>query len=317
MNGFEIKRAVSATFERIHQFNTDERLENLDVVWHGETAGIVWERRSNPKLFLPAIDERSTFPKAMLHRLLGFVVHELGHLWYTDNQVWDKATGKNPGLLHRLINGLEDPRIEKAVIDSHRAANARPLLENLVQQILSENPDYITADDFDNYPFLLAIEGRRLNGYSIPVPNIIDQSPVAEHLDRALHAAHRATSTAEIVVIAKELHDAIVKAKRRKKPEEPKEPKDPKEGKPGDEKTEGQKGPSDSGEEQGDQPEEESGKGKGGDSNDDSKSNAKKIIEVEPSSHVEESLKQHQFDGGDGYDNRAANSKPIIHEFSF
>jgi hypothetical protein len=230
MDGFELKRSVVATFERIHQFNTDQRLESLEVLWHGETAGIRWESKNNAKLFLPAIDERKNFPKSMLFKLVGFVIHELGHLWYTDAEVWDKAVEGHSPLLHRLINGLEDPRIELEVINSHRAANARTLLESLTQSMLAKNPDYIEADDIENYPFLLAVEGRRLNGYSIPVPNIIPQSPDAKALTVALNDAHYATSTAEIVEIAKRLFDAI--QKRKKKPKG--KPEEKKEGKPGD-----------------------------------------------------------------------------------
>jgi hypothetical protein len=125
--------------------------------------------------------------------------------------------------LHRLINGLEDPRIELEVINSHRAANARTLLESLTQSMLAKNPDYIEADDIENYPFLLAIEGRRLNGYSIPVPNIVSQSPDAEALTVALNDAHHATSTAEIVEIAERLHDAIKKRKKKPKGKKRKE----------------------------------------------------------------------------------------------
>jgi hypothetical protein len=226
MDGFELKRSVVATFERIHQFNTDQRLESLEVLWHGETAGIRWEGR-NAKLFLPAIDERKSFPKSMLFKLVGFVIHELGHLWFTNTEVWDKAVevkGKSQ-LLHRLINGLEDPRIELEIINSHRAANARTLLESLTQSMLAKNPAYIEADDIENYPFLLAIEGRRLNGYSIPVPNIVSQSPDAEALTVALNDAHHATSTAEIVEIAERLHDAIKKRKKKPKGKKKKEGK--------------------------------------------------------------------------------------------
>ena len=293
MDGFELKRSVVATFERIHQFNTDQRLESLEVLWHGETAGIRWEGR-NAKLFLPAIDERKSFPKSMLFKLVGFVIHELGHLWFTNTEVWDKAVevkGKSQ-LLHRLINGLEDPRIELEIINSHRAANARTLLESLTQSMLAKNPDYIEADDIENYPFLLAVEGRRLNGYSIPVPNIVSQSPDAEALTVALNDAHHATSTAEIVEIAKRLFDAI--QKRKKKPK----------GKPGDS------------EEQEEQ-EEQGKKGKPTDSDNSGDGKKKKPIEVEPGDHIEEDMEEYKLETRRGHDNRSAVGKPVVYDFYF
>lgn len=304
MDGFELKRSVVATFERIHQFNTDQRLESLEVLWHGETAGIRWEGR-NAKLFLPAIDERKSFPKSMLFKLVGFVIHELGHLWFTNTEVWDKAVeakGKSQ-LLHRLINGLEDPRIELEIINSHRAANARTLLESLTQSMLAKNPAYIEADDIENYPFLLAIEGRRLNGYSIPVPNIVSQSPDAEALTVALNDAHHATSTAEIVEIAERLHDAI--KKRKKKPKGKKK----KEGKP-ENKSEDQPGDSEEQDEQGE-------KGEPTDSDDSGKSNEKKPIDVEPGDHIEEDMEEFKYKNKQGCDNRSSVGKPVVYDFYF
>jgi hypothetical protein len=301
MDGFELKRSVVATFERIHQFNTDQRLESLEVLWHGETAGIRWESKNNAKLFLPAIDERKNFPKSMLFKLVGFVIHELGHLWYTDAEVWDKAVEGHSPLLHRLINGLEDPRIELEVINSHRAANARTLLESLTQSMLAKNPDYIEADDIENYPFLLAVEGRRLNGYSIPVPNIIPQSPDAKALTVALNDAHYATSTAEIVEIAKRLFDAI--QKRKKKPKG--KPEEKKEGKPED-----QPGDSEEQDEQGK-------KGKPTDSDNSGDGKKKKPIEVEPGDHIEEDMEEYKLETRRGHDNRSAVGKPVVYDFYF
>jgi hypothetical protein len=306
MDGFELKRSVVATFERIHQFNTDERLESLEVLWHGETAGIRWEGRNNAKLFLPAIDERKNFPKSMLFKLVGFVIHELGHLWYTDTEVWDKAVEGHSPLLHRLINGLEDPRIELEVIRSHRAANARTLLESLVQSMLAKNPDYIKANDIENYPFLLAIEGRRLNGYSIPVPNIIPQSPDVKALTVALNDAHHATSTAEIVVIAKRLFDAIQKRKRKK-------PEDKSEDKPEDQPGDSQDQEGDSQDQEGDSQDQE------GEKNEPTsgKGNEKKPIDVEPGDHIEEDMEEYKLKTRYGGDNRSAVGKPVVYNFHF
>lgn len=301
MDGFELKRSVVATFERIHQFNTDERFEDLEVLWHGESAGIRMESRNRAKLFLPAIDERKNFPKSMLFKLIGFVIHELGHVWYTDSDVWDKAVNEanKSNLLHRLINGLEDPRIELAIINSHRAANARTLLESLIQNMLAKNPAYIEADDVENYPFLLAVEGRRLNGYSIPVPNIVADSPDAEALELALHDGHRANSTVEIVRIAKRLYKSIKdRQEEEKKEEEKKKPDD----QPGD-----QSDPQgDDQQDQQDQPGNDGGKG-----------DKKEPIDVEPGDHIAEDMEEFKLETRRGYDNRAAVGKPVIYDFHF
>jgi hypothetical protein len=128
-------------------------------------------------------------------------LHELGHAWFTDNTPWEKHHD-NPTLC-RLINGLEDPRIERMVIESGIAANAGPLFENLINEMMGGT--YCEPDDFGNIAFQLAVEGRRMNGYRIAVPPVISQSRYRVPMQWALDEAHKAQSTIEIVKIAEEL----------------------------------------------------------------------------------------------------------------
>jgi hypothetical protein len=107
-----------------------------------------------------------------------------------------------------LINGLEDPRIERKVIESGRAPNSRALFENLLNSVLAKD-GYVKPDDKQNIPFLLAVEGRRLNGYTISHAPIVDDSPWAKHLHWALNKARVAPDTATIAKIAIELFRRI------------------------------------------------------------------------------------------------------------
>jgi len=132
----------------------------------------------------------------------------LGHAWFTDNEPWDKARNLYGGFVANLINGLEDPRIELKVIQSGHAPNSRVLFEDLVNSIVAKD-GYVDADDLKNVPFLLAVEGRRLNGYQINVPSVIDDAPWAEHLHWALGQARYATNTQQIVDVAIELYKRL------------------------------------------------------------------------------------------------------------
>jgi hypothetical protein len=107
-----------------------------------------------------------------------------------------------------LINGLEDPRIERKVIESGYAPNAKALFEGLINSVLAKN-GYVDADDLKNVPFLLAVEGRRLNGYYINVPSIIDDAPWSADLHWALAEAQLATTTKRIADIAIELYKRL------------------------------------------------------------------------------------------------------------
>jgi hypothetical protein len=166
MLGVNVKRGVATTLERV--FNASgNQFDKLEVLWTGRTAGIIFERSinaCNAKVIFPSIDETSQIPEHTFNNLIGYALHELGHAWYTDNRAWDRARNKHGKFVSNLINGLEDPRIERKVIESGRAPNSRALFENLLNSVLAKD-GYVKPDDKQNIPFLLAVEGRRLNGY--------------------------------------------------------------------------------------------------------------------------------------------------------
>jgi hypothetical protein len=211
MLGSHVKRGVTATLERTLSY-ANHPVAKLDVLWHGETAGITFERKSDgihATVIFPAIDELCQIDKPLFNNLIGFALHEgLGHAIFTDNAPWDSAVAKHGKFLGKLINGLEDPRIEQRVIDSPFAPNSKVLFETLLNSMLDKH-GYVEPDDLKNIPFLLAVEGRRLNGYQVNVPSIIDQSPLAAEIRVALDQARASTTTHRVVDAALSLHAAI------------------------------------------------------------------------------------------------------------
>ena len=210
MLAINAKRGVESTVERVFN-NAGNRFDRLEFVWSGTTAGIIFERDRNhvsAKILFPAINEASDIPRAKFNNLIGYALHELGHAWFTDNEPWDDARREHGGFVANLINGLEDPRIELKVIQSGYAPNSRALFEDLTNSVLAKH-GYVQADDLKNVPFLLAIEGRRLNGYHINVPSVIDDAPWANDLHWALGEAKVATNTQRIAEIAIELYKRL------------------------------------------------------------------------------------------------------------
>ena len=134
---------------------------------------------------------------------------------YTQSSDWTdavNAAGKDGKLLHRLINGLEDPRIEQCIITSGHCANARVLFESLLSSVLLKDyagGDYVEPNDVGNIAFQLAVEGRRLNGYSIPCPPVYQRSKYRRAIERALKKGNACTSTSQIIEVARELLAAI------------------------------------------------------------------------------------------------------------
>jgi hypothetical protein len=261
MLAINAKRGVESTLERVFK-NAGGQFDTLEFLWSGSTAGIVFERKNgsvSAKILFPSINEASEISRAKFNNLIGYALHELGHAWFTDNEPWDDARREHGGFVANLINGLEDPRIERKVIESGYAPNSRALFEDLINSVLTKN-GHVDADDIKNVPFLLAIEGRRLNGYHIDVPNIIDDAPWASDLHWALGEARVATNTQRIAEIAIELYKRLQQEgetqgdKPTDKPEPPDDQEPPIGGYPCDdgEPTEG-----------GDQPSDEQGEGEG------------------------------------------------------
>jgi hypothetical protein len=205
MLAIDLKRGVESTLERVFKQSGNE-FGKLKFIWSGRSAAISSTNNGNvvdATVFFPAIDESKPVGLPLYNELIAYAIHELGHAWFTDTKVWnDEAAGKS--FLFSLINGLEDPRIEQKVIDSGYAPNSKALFNSLLASVLAEG-GYVQPDDFCNIPFVLAVEGRRLNGYQIAYESILPASPWQADLTWALHAAQSAKDTAEIVKIAVEL----------------------------------------------------------------------------------------------------------------
>ena len=206
MLAINAKRGVESTVERVFG-STGNAFSKLQVLWTGSTAGIIFSRNGNAvdaKIVFPAIDEGAEMKRSTFNNLIGYAIHELGHAWFTTNQPWDQARNQYGQFVGNLINGLEDPRIERKVIESGYAPNSKALFEELLNSILKKN-GYVDADDLKNVPFLLAVEGRRLNGYHIDAPSITDLAPWSADLHWALAEAQVAPNTQRIAEIAIEL----------------------------------------------------------------------------------------------------------------
>jgi len=310
MLAIHAKRGVESTLERVFN-NAGNRFGSLEFIWSGSTAGIVFERSKrsvNAKIMFPAINETSEISRAKFNNLIGYALHELGHAWFTDNEPWDEARSQYGGFVANLINGLEDPRIELKVIQSGHASNSRVLFEDLANSILAKD-GYVDANDLKNVPFLLAIEGRRLNGYQINVPNVIDDAPWAEHLHWALGQARYATNTQQIVDVAIELYKRLKQDQERggeggDKPEPEDDEGEEGEGGEGNKPTDKPDG------QEGDEGGDEGGKGEGGkptdkpsDKPNDKPARGKGQFEggrnPEPSEFIEDELSGDVQSGGD------------------
>ena len=93
MKGFIAKSALTALLEKVW-LASGNSIKRLDVKFAGASAGIRFERQYgvlSATVILPAIDETATVSQGFFNDLIGYVLHELGHAWFTDNEPWDDA----------------------------------------------------------------------------------------------------------------------------------------------------------------------------------------------------------------------------------
>jgi len=184
MLGYEIKQEVS------------KQLGGYSIDWHGQSAAVV-----GSQILLPVMDDDLDYPEDIYRQMLGYGLHELGHIRHTDHDPWDWAVHNHGRFLGGLINGLEDVRIEQAMI---RSGVDQALFEAVTNAALKDG--YVNPDDRHNICFALAVEGRRLNGYRLACKSILDELPWASPIWWALKKMKDARSTSEVVTIALRLH---------------------------------------------------------------------------------------------------------------
>lgn len=160
-------RGVSAElFE--HEMETNSRIlgreTGLQVVIGGEQAAT-----DGKTIVLPALDHSKNVDSMAANVARGFVNHEASHLRHTNRQTMKRFAKHEQH--NAFLQGMEDPRIEKAFSDKyagaqrHFEAASNATLNRFVRQVDSGE---IKIDDPQRLaPMLSAWEGRRKLGFDI------------------------------------------------------------------------------------------------------------------------------------------------------
>jgi hypothetical protein len=170
----------------------------------GNTAAVQHNPQHNYiALHLPTMDTSKELTRTEADILSGYIWHEMAHVLYTDMKV------KVPGNLHRLVNGLEDARIEQKLIASGLLPGVRDIFAGLagysMDKYRAAGKNSLPFGNVKQYPFALAMLGRGLlSGTVTGLP----ATPAA--LRSALIALQSARSTADVLRIAERLAAAPV-----------------------------------------------------------------------------------------------------------
>jgi len=142
----------------------------------GDTAYATWSTHSESHDSRNAADDwigsfRINYPQmpdnALVSRreadlISAYTLHEIGHVAYTAERV----TKQSSSVLHYLWNGIEDGRIEHAVIASNKARGARSMFKRLMSKFTSKivaNTEFNPCS-INSAPFALALVCRAALG---------------------------------------------------------------------------------------------------------------------------------------------------------
>ena len=204
---------------------------------HSGTASIVHTKDYSDALNVfvrfPALKTTQRLTRAELDRWTGYFIHEICHALWTDESAWAVACREG---LSALVNGMEDVRIERRMIESARVDNAKSRLVELMD-FVSSRPAPKGAQEYDSnnvksLPWTLALIGRvQLNGYALPAGHaaFANLNPFMRRLVMAaLAKLDKAQDTLAVLRIARQIQAALA---TQQAPQASSNPK-PSEGKP-------------------------------------------------------------------------------------
>ena len=184
--GWELRRAIDALTESLRPMLP--RPLDLRVTWEPISTAAV---NRHGQMKLAVIREDAQVSRAQFIRYVGFVIHEMLHLAYTNFD----ARGQG-AYLDRLHNAVEDVWIERRGIANLSTGNIRSVLTDLLHQIVGESLDQVKDwTDPAQYPFAFAVYGR---GYGVNVPVADGLEPIFAEASRRIDTARSSHDTLAI-----------------------------------------------------------------------------------------------------------------------
>lgn len=181
MLGHELISGVEAA---AHKLCKSLGLQPVQIVWTSDIQTAAISARGDMLLHDVALD--APVSKAMFHRYVGFVVHELLHRKYTDFKV--RGSGKYLSTLH---NAVEDIWIERMAVKQGLTGNIEGLLSELIDGMVTEAMAAVKDwTDPMQYPFALAVFGRRYAVRQVPLAQGLERifSEASSRIDNCLNS---------------------------------------------------------------------------------------------------------------------------------
>ena len=187
MLGHQLITAVEAA---AHKLCSAFGLFPVKIIWSDQigTAGI----NDAGNMYLADVAPDATVSRALLNRYVGFVVHELLHRKYTDFNV--RAAGAYVAALH---NAVEDVWIERCAVRDGLTGNIHGLLSTLIDGMVNEALSAVSDwTDPGQYPFALAVEGRRYAVVKVPLAQGL--APIFDEASKRIDACLNSRDTLDV-----------------------------------------------------------------------------------------------------------------------
>ena len=168
INGARVKAAARAhALKQLRHFGVSFHDGAGSTTFKGETAFASWNAGGlngalqSFRINYPALPDNAMLSRREADLIAAYTLHELGHVAHTDNSV---PRGEQL-VVFKLWNGIEDARIEHAVIASGKARGARSMFKKLMSKFTSTHlGDQFNPTSINSAPFTLALVCRAAYG---------------------------------------------------------------------------------------------------------------------------------------------------------
>jgi hypothetical protein len=177
------------------------------------TASVTWDHYE-VRINMPVRPAASIMLQSEFEDWTAYVLHEMGHPTHTDKAAWHDAVRAG---VARMVNALEDVRMEQALIASGIVPNARAVLSRLISRKVAEaRTGQWKPNARAEFGWTICVLGRAANGYTIDAADLAwiksqikAGGTVSAVMAWAMPALAACASTADCVALAKRIMAAL------------------------------------------------------------------------------------------------------------
>ena len=190
----DVVASVRDTIEQINKARGGSRACFVVDCLGGFTAKVHLSDKVNVvyTVSLPTMDATRMLSKVEADRIIAYVVHELLHVWHTDvaGGIMEQAHKEGGVELGRILNAIEDVRIERKEIEHGPFDGTRDLLSGLLdsglQDLATMRGELFDADDVS---WTIACMGRIATGHYSELAKAMTDGAVPANQQEALQVA--------------------------------------------------------------------------------------------------------------------------------